>query len=327
MNPTAQLLTGWNQEYALGKLLAVVFNIVDEQLRQPVDSPVDTAIREGAIVGLANHTMLIARDGTHILIDDSAAPIRDKAGSIVGVVLVFHNITHEHRAKHQLEISEVRYRRLFETAHDGILILDAQSAKVLDVNSFLQKLLGFPAEHFLGKELWEIGIFKDAERSKAAMATLQQEGSIRYENLPLPDQNGHLIPVEFVSNVYREGDHNVIQCNIRDITARKRTEEEFCRIKEDAEAANRAKSEFLANMSHEIRTPMTAIIGFADMMLQPHQSHDDRVECVQVVRRNARHLLELINDILDLSKIEAGRDDRRAHSTCDLPQLMADVCR
>ncbi len=324
MNPTAQLLTGWTQEQALGAPLAEVFNIVDEKLRQPVESPVDKAIREGAIVGLANHTVLIARDGSHMLIDDSAAPIRDKAGGLIGVVMVFHNVTHERRAKHQLEISEVRYRRLFETAHDGILILDAQSAQVLDVNKFLQHLLGYPASFFMGKELWEIGIFEDAERCKAVVAELQRTGSIRYENLPLQDQAGRQIPVEFVSNVYREGDHNVIQCNIRDITERKIAGDEIRRMKDAAEDANRAKSEFLANMSHEIRTPMTAILGFSDMMLQPHQDPIDRADCVQTVRRNALHLLELINDILDLSKIEAGKMAVERIS-CDVALLLSDL--
>jgi two-component system, sensor histidine kinase len=94
--------------------------------------------------------------------------------------------------------------------------------------------------------------------------------------------------------------------------------------KEKAEAASRAKTAFLANMSHEIRTPMTAILGYADVMLEPDRTLSDRQDCLQVIRRNARHLLELINDILDISKIEAEKMvlDR---ITCDLPQLVSEV--
>jgi PAS domain S-box-containing protein len=324
MNPTAERLTGWDQKDALQKQLGDVFNIVNEQSSEMVESPVVKAIRDGAVVGLANHTILIARDGSEWPIDDSAAPIHDAAGRIVGVVLVFHDISYRRKAEQELEISEIRYRRLFEAAHDGILILNAATAKVLDVNSFMCELLGCSREYFLGRELWEIGVFKDGESSKTAMATLQRNGTIRYEDLPLQHTDGRHIPVEFVSNVYREGRWSVIQCNIRDITERKRVEEELAKAKKNAEAANQSKSEFLANMSHEIRTPMSAIVGFADMLLHNHQGETGRVECVQIIRRNAQHLLELINEILDLSKIEALQMKVESIA-CDLPKLFSEI--
>jgi PAS domain S-box-containing protein len=123
--------------------------------------------------------------------------------------------------------SETRYRRLFETAQDGILILDADTEQIIDVNPFLLDILGYPKEGFLGKKLWEIGAFKDEEASRAAFSELQQKGYIRYEDLPLRTKDGQLIDVEFVSNSYLVDHKRVIQCNIRDVTARKRAEEEL----------------------------------------------------------------------------------------------------
>jgi PAS domain S-box-containing protein len=323
MNAAAEKLTGWTQNNALQKNLSDIFQIVGEQSSQAVENPVARAIREGAVVGLANHTILIARDGSEWPIDDSAAPILD-AGRLVGVVLVFHDVTNRRKTEQNLEVSAVRYRRLFESAHDGILILDAVTGKVLDANPFIGGLLGYPREHFLGKELWEIGVFQDAEMSKSAMATLQKVGRIRYEDLPLQHKDGRHIPVEFVSNVYREGRQNVIQCNIRDITERKRLSQDLAKAMLDAETANRSKSEFLANMSHEIRTPMSAILGFADMLLHKSPEECAQAGCVQVIRRNSLHLLELINEILDLSKIEAGQM-RVERISCDLPALLSEL--
>jgi PAS domain S-box-containing protein len=122
----------------------------------------------------------------------------------------------------RLEVSETRHRRLFETSHDGILLLDAATCRVLEVNRFICDLLGYPREHFLGKELWEIGVFEDKVGSQAAMDTLQRLGGIRYEDLPLQHRDGRRIPVEFISNLYLEGERKVIQCNIRDISERRR---------------------------------------------------------------------------------------------------------
>ena len=128
------------------------------------------------------------------------------------------------RARQQVEdalqVSEMRYRRLFEAARDGILILDVGTHQITDVNPFMVELLGYTRDEYLGKELWEIGVLTDAEASREAFRTLQATGYIRYEHLPLQSKHGVRRDVEFVSNVYQEDSHPVIQCNIRDISAR-----------------------------------------------------------------------------------------------------------
>jgi len=127
-------------------------------------------------------------------------------------------------ALERLRTSEIRYRRLFETAQDGILLLDAKSGQITDVNPFMVDMLGYPREHFLGRPLWEIGPVKDEELSRQTFWQLQEKRYVRYEDLPLETQDGQRVQVEFVSNVYAAGDDEVIQCNIRDISARKLAE-------------------------------------------------------------------------------------------------------
>ena len=125
------------------------------------------------------------------------------------------------RKKITLEESEARYRRLFETAKDGILILDGDTGRIIDANPFLQDMLGYPESELIGKALWEIGAVKDIPASQAAMRELQKNEYIRYEDIPLEAKTGERKHVEFVSNVYLVNGYRVIQCNIRDITERK----------------------------------------------------------------------------------------------------------
>src|SRR6185436_750103 len=118
--------------------------------------------------------------------------------------------------------SELRYRRLFEATQDGILILDARTGMIEDVNPYLTKMLGYSREELVEKTLWEVGAFKDVEANQAAFEVLQANEYIRYEDLPLKTKDGRLIQVEFVSNVYLVGSEKVIQCDIRDTTEHRR---------------------------------------------------------------------------------------------------------
>ncbi len=124
----------------------------------------------------------------------------------------------------EIRTSELRYRRLFEAAQDGILLLDAETGAITDVNPFLIRLLGYSHEELVQKKLWEVGAFSDIKASREAFVALQGNEYIRYDDLPLRTKDGRMIDVEFVSNVYRVGKEKVIQCNIRDISERKRAE-------------------------------------------------------------------------------------------------------
>ena len=146
------------------------------------------------------------------------------------IALLEETLREKERTAESLQDSEKRYRRLFESAKDGILILDADTGKVVDANPFLLRLLGYSYDALYGKHIWELGVFKDIAASKDAFRVLQDNEYIRYDDLPLENLEGHPIAVEFVSNVYLVDKSKVIQCNIRDITARKWAEAEHKRL-------------------------------------------------------------------------------------------------
>jgi len=134
------------------------------------------------------------------------------------------DVTERKQAEEWLHTSEIRYRRLFESAKDCILILDGQTGRITDANPYIIDVLGLTNAELIGREMWEIGLWKDATESRVIMSELQDRGYVRYEDLPLKSKTGQRRDVEVVATVYRENGDRVIQCNIRDITQRKAIE-------------------------------------------------------------------------------------------------------
>jgi PAS domain S-box-containing protein len=232
-----------------------------------------------------------------------------------------------------LRASELSYRRLFEAAKDGILILDVDTGRITDVNPFLFKLLGFSRDEMIGKTVGELSPFKDIESNQAMLERLQKNEYVRYEDLPLETRDGRHIAVEFVSNVYEAGDKKVIQCNIRDITKRKKSEQRMAQLNREAnearviaDTANLVKSEFLANMSHELRTPLGVVIGLANILALSRPLTVKQTEYVSTLKLSATSLLALINDLLDISKIES-RSVELEKVPFTISEVMGEVAR
>ncbi len=161
----------------------------------------------------------------------------DAQGRPVKMIGTIQDITKSKRAMELMVASEIRYRRLFESAKDGILILDAGTGKVVEVNPFLITLMGYSHAEFLGKKVWELGFLEDVIASETSFAALQAKEYVRFEDLALETRDGRRIEVEFISNLYRVNNQKVIQCNIRDISARKRAEEMHLRLSTAVEQA------------------------------------------------------------------------------------------
>lgn len=229
------------------------------------------------------------------------------------------------KAPEDLQASETRYRRLFESARDGILILDATTRKITDANPFMVELMGYSRDEFLGKELWEIGLLKDEEASRAAFRELQQNGYIRYEGLPLETKAGARRELEFISNVYAEDGHQVIQCNIRDITERRRAEAEVERLHAELElrvtertaqlqSANQELEAFSYSVSHDLRPPLRHINGFSLALLEDYADQLDEVGqgYLRELRDASQEMAQLIDDVLHLARVsrsEMRRED------------------
>ena len=187
---------------------------------------------------------------------------------------------------------EVRYRRLFETAQDGILLLDAETGQITDVNPFLADMLGYDADDILSMKLWELGPFKGAETIEHSFNELHEEAYIRHEDLTLVTKDGRNIEVEVVSNVYSINDEKVIQYNIHDITER--------RIHE------RERSDFLTMVTHDFKSPLAIIMGYADLIASD-ESLDRRVlEMAAYIHKGGEKLLGMVDDFLFHVKLESG---------------------
>lgn len=201
------------------------------------------------------------------------------------ILLAMEDVTERMQVEAALVASEVRYRRLFETAQDGILLVDARTGEIVDANPFLEDLLGYAHHEVTGRRLWDIGPFSDLAAARAAFKELQTQRYVRYEDLPLQTKDGRRIDVEFVSNVYVVDGEEIIQCNIRDITERKQAEQQLHALRLQLEDRVRER---------------TAELARANLALQAEIVERERAEARehQVVAEERTRIAREIHDTL-----------------------------
>lgn len=225
------------------------------------------------------------------------------------VMMGFGDTTARRAAEEALRHAEVRYRRLFQTAKDGILILDAHTGKIIDANAFMEGLVGLESGELLGRQLHEIGMFKDTEQNKAAFRELQRDRYIRYEHLPVRNQRGETVEVEFIANVYFEDERLVAQCNVRDISDRVRMEKKIAQQAVALADEARSKDEFLAMLSHELRNPLAPIRSAVHLLKLQQPAAVDPVQrqALEIMDRQVGNLTKLVSDLLEVSRVINGR--------------------
>lgn len=261
--------------------------------------------------------------GDYIVKDTSGGYLELLPSAIEKILRQRRAIEEKQRAEEALRKSEERFRKLFEQSNDAIFI--HQAGKIIDVNQRACDMLGYTKEQLLSMEITDLypeNEFTETSRKIRNPGGFHSIESVLFETA-FKKADGTVIPVEISSGII-DREEKIVQGIVRDITERKRAEEELKKAKEEAEAANRAKTEFLASMSHEIRTPMNAIIGMADLLLDTELTEEQR-QYVQVFQTAGENLLNIINDIIDISKVEAGYVHLEA-IPFDLNEIVENTC-
>ena len=236
----------------------------------------------------------------------------------------------EARSELMIRASELSYRRLFETAKDGIMILDGETCRIRDVNPFLTDLLGFSHDEMVGEAVWDLSPFKGLESNQNMLLRLKKDGYVRYEHLQLETRAGRKIGVEFVSNVYRAEDRDMIQCNVRDITEQERAkaqvfalnaelEQRVIKRTEQLQAANHELESFSYSVSHDLRAPLRHIAGFAGSLvndLGPAMAVKAR-EHLQLIEVAARRMDMMVDALLKMAVLRR-QSLRPCHSDLNL---------
>ncbi len=294
LNPVAVELTGWEPHDAAGQPLERVFRIINEATRQPVENPVSRVLREGVVVGLANHTVLVARDGREVPIDDSGAPIRGQDEAIAGVVLVFRDVTEARRAVE----TRLHLAAIVESSDDAI-IGQTLDGRIASWNRGAVRLYGYTAEEIVGKPLSFLVPPDHPDELPAILERIKRGEFIEHFETERVRKDGNRVDVSLTISPVRNAEGKIIGASkiARDITARK--------------AEDRRKNEFIALLAHELRNPLAPLRNALQIMRLAGNDREMVEESRTLMERQLQHLVRLVDDLLDVSRISQGKLELR----------------
>jgi PAS domain S-box-containing protein len=310
LNPIAEQLTGWSSAEAKGQPLEKVFRIVNEETHAEVENPALRAMEDGVIYGLANHTLLIARDGREIAIDDSGAPIKS-GGELLGAVLVFRDITERRRA----DQAHALLAGIVDSSDDAIISKSLEGI-ITSWNNSAERMFGWTAAEAIGKSIIMIIPNELRDEETMILGRLRQGQRIDHFETVRVNKDGQRLNISLTVSPIRNKQGEIIGASkiARDITSRVRAEEERASLlaseraaRERAESASRAKDEFVAMISHEIRSPLNAILGWSQMLRQGSLDKTATKNALESIERNARAQAQLVSDLLDISRVITGK--------------------
>ncbi len=301
LNPVAEFLTGWSQAMAVGHPLTEVFKIVSEDSTEPTDNPALRALREGTVVGLANHTVLISRDGTERPIDDSAAPIRDDAGNPVGAVLVFRDAS-DRKAS---EVALAHLAAIVESSDDAI-VSKSLDGIIRSWNSGAQRLFGYSPTEAIGNSITLIIPLDRLDEERAILARISKGERVEHFETVRVARDGRKIDISLTISPIRDSSGRIVGASkvARDITDRRHAE--AARVE-----ADQRKDQFIALLAHELRNPLAPLRNGLQVIKLAGHDPNAVAQAGEMMDRQLEHMVRLIDDLLDISRITQNKMELR----------------
>ncbi|MDB5338017.1 MAG: Histidine kinase [Planctomycetaceae bacterium] len=315
LNSVAESLTGWKHSEAVGQPIEAVFRIVNEESGQTIENSVKRAMQKGAIVGLANRSVLIAKDGSDRPIDDSAAPIRCKEGEIVGCVLVFRDVT----VRNQLErlneerlVVAQRLSSIVDSSNDAI-ISKSLDGIIQTWNVAAERLFGHPAEQAIGRHISLLFPSDRLDEEDLIITRLRAGERIEHYDTVRVRSDGQPVQVSLTISPLRDAEGRIVGASkiVRDITERKEMEGKLHQLVAQLSDSDRRKDEFLAILAHELRNPLAPIRNGLQVLKMVGDEAATVKEVRSMMERQMSQLVRLIDDLMDVSRITRGKLELR----------------